>query len=77
MEYALAWLEDERAKCTGCGHYRADTFDRDNFNRWDPEPYVCHACQARDQAARAWSHNKNDTDGVYWSLRDREEMRRA
>lgn len=71
----MAWLEDERLRCPGCDHYRDETFDRENFNRWDAEPVVCHACQARDQAARAWQQNKKDSDGLYWSMRDREVTR--
>lgn len=74
-ESALAWLVEDKTRCSGCGHHRDETTDAESQHKWDAEAVVCHACAARDQRAKAFRNNKGDESGVYWRIFEREEFR--
>jgi hypothetical protein len=71
VRQVLEW-QDERDMTCVCGHLRTETMTPDSFGRYDSEPLVCHACQARDQAAQQYRDGKGDPHGVYFTVTDRE-----
>lgn len=60
--------------CGDCGQPRDVTFAPESFGRFKAEPLVCHACAARDRAARVFAGEKADSAGVKYSVIDREEV---
>jgi hypothetical protein len=68
---ALAWTDADRGNCAGCGLPREETFDPERANAYDAEAIACHACAARDRAARDFNQKNGDTSGVYWRITER------
>ena len=71
---ALAWQDNEDAKCSGCGHPRDESMDPERALAYDAEPVVCHSCAARARADRAFRSANGDNDGVLWRIIERKEV---
>lgn len=52
--------------------HRDETTAREHGrNFYRAEPFVCHACAARDMASTAWHESKSETAGLYWTVKGR------
>lgn len=54
-ELALALTEIEDAQCKGCGQPQWLAFDPNVSWDVDDDPWRCHPCTAREQAAEEWA----------------------
>lgn len=66
----MAWQEEERGRCGGCGQRLADTVGMDNVDRWEAVLHTCDGCRERERAAKKYESNGGDTRGLKISLRD-------
>ena len=58
--------------CSGCKHPLADTTDIDG-PAYDATPVRCAACQAREDAAKAFASQKGaSTHGLYFTVTEQE-----
>lgn len=74
IDAALEWVEFKASLCGGCGRRRTETFDPSNEERYDVEALRCHACAARDRAAKSFHHDEHaDTSGIYFATTDSHE----
>ena len=49
-EYALAWQDDQAAKCPGgCGQYMDECLDPASEEQWTAAAVRCHACRSRSR----------------------------
>jgi hypothetical protein len=65
----LEWIDYEQSLCSGCGHERAESFDPAHAFDWHVEVLQCHACAARDRAAKSRSANSNaDHAGIFFTV---------
>jgi hypothetical protein len=62
--YALAWQEEQRFKCGGCGRSRVETMTKNAQGQFQAKAWYCHACAARDRAAEKAAN----APGLYWSV---------
>jgi hypothetical protein len=63
-DLALALTQIEAERCD-CGHSRAESMDPVHEFDWRAEFVRCHACAARDRAARN-TDDAFDSAGVRW-----------
>lgn len=63
-DLALALTEIESVRCSGCGNDLTETLDDADEFAWQAEAVRCHACAARDRAAR--KAEDMDTSGLRW-----------
>lgn len=73
---ALAWHERELTRCPGCGLDQRETTDAGNDDKYTAEGVRCHACKAKDQAARDFADN-TDADplaGMLFRVRHDDEV---
>lgn len=71
MQDALLWQHEEALKCSGCGLPVDETTKPGRDMEYDAEPVACHACAAKDRAARAFHERKGDTAGLRWRIIER------
>jgi hypothetical protein len=67
-EAVLEYLHDKSLMCSGCGLPREDTMTPDAERLFVSRALRCHACAARDRAARKFSDQKGDTSGLFFTL---------
>ena len=72
-DLAIALTEIEADECPGCGHPRDESMDPANEFAYLAEPVRCHACAARDRAAKRDSGDDWDDSGIAWTT-TREEV---
>lgn len=65
------WLDET---CSDCGHPLDECTDPDAWEAYDAEPFVCHACAARERAQQ--SPEKPDEKGLKWVVRLPDAVRR-
>ena len=68
-DLALALVEIEAERCE-CGHSRVESMDPDHKFGWVAEAIRCHACAARDRAARSKGKDWDDA-GIRWVTKRR------
>lgn len=67
-DLAIAFTDIEDMQCPGCGHDRSQSMDMANTFAYRAEPAKCHACAARERAARSRAKDPNwDPSGVRWT----------
>jgi hypothetical protein len=62
LAVALTEIDGERHTC---GHPRSESMDPAHEFDWEAEAVRCHACAARDRAARAVGEGWDDA-GINW-----------
>lgn len=67
-DLALALTDLEAERCD-CGHSRLESMDPANEFAYRAEPIRCHACAARDRAARV--DDGMDPAGIRWVTTNR------
>lgn len=72
LQAALAWKAEADLRCSGCGEPRDESMSPDRALAYEAEPLACHACAARERAARVFRDGNGDTDGVSWRIFERE-----
>jgi hypothetical protein len=65
-DLALALTELEADRCPGCQHPRSESMDPAHEFDWVADPVRCHACAARDRAARVGGDGWDDA-GINWT----------
>jgi hypothetical protein len=60
----LAYLREEKLKCSGCGCPRDETMDLENEGAYSSEPLICHGCRSREKAEEAFRKGNGDTAGA-------------
>lgn len=68
-DLAVALTDIEEDRCSGCGHPRSVSMDPAHEFHWRAERLVCHACAARDRAARRDDGKHRDDAGMNWIVR--------
>lgn len=64
-EYAMAWVEDQRAHCPGgCGQYQDESMDPATEGQWTATSVRCHACATRAREASRFE----DSAGLMFSV---------
>lgn len=63
LAIALTVIEAERCDC---GHPRSESMHPDSEYAYTADPIRCHACAARDRAARGVDETWDDA-GIHWS----------
>lgn len=64
-DVAVALTELEGERHAACGHPRAESMDPDHEFDWEAHAVRCHACAARDRAARNVGEGWDDA-GINW-----------
>jgi hypothetical protein len=59
----IAYDQHEASLCGGCGLPAEETFDIDNTFAYTAERWECHACIAKDKAAREFAKDDHLTSG--------------
>ena len=67
-DFALAWMEEEAAKCPGCGRHHDEAFDPNLEDDWKATSLRCFACKARDRERERMTEGKADSAGLYTSV---------
>lgn len=70
---ALAWAEEQRLRCSGCGDWLDETTRPEAEDAFEAEARVCFRCRAVGGAARAFAEGRGDTSGVHWLVHDERE----
>lgn len=68
IDAAMAWVDDEALRCSGCGQHRDESMAPGADQLYDAEPVVCHGCAARDRGKADAGNKKLDTAGVFWRV---------
>lgn len=65
-EAVLAFLDYEKALCSGCGHSRLESFNRRYSFAYEAEVVRCHSCKAKAHKEKELSNDSGfDTSGAY------------
>lgn len=59
-------LQSLESRTCACGHDRVDTTSPDAEFSFAADAIRCHACAARDRAARAFAESGGSTAGLLW-----------
>jgi hypothetical protein len=76
LALALAHKENERSKCSGCGHDLEEALDKATQGAVTVDHFQCHYCAARDRKSRELSERAGGArphpemlDGIYLAPR--------
>lgn len=73
LEWALAWRDDDRSRCSGCGQPKSESFAKGNDNAYEATALACHACATSSREAESWNNQDGKAHGIYISVTRREE----
>ena len=63
-EAVLEWLREQALICSGCGHPRDETMQKEADGKYTPHILICHACAANERALRKFMDERPKATGV-------------
>lgn len=61
-------MREQALLCPGCGHPRDETMDKDAYDHYKAHVLRCHACAARDRAAKKHTDQPHDSAGLMFGV---------
>lgn len=71
LEAVLIWQREQASLCSGCGLPTDETMDPENEEAYVGKAVQCHACAARDSAAKVFISGSHDPNGLMFAIERR------
>lgn len=70
MEAVLVYERERKLACPGCGLPRDKTMSKEAQDHFISRPLRCHACAARERAAKRFTAGPHDPAGLFHTIEE-------